>query len=62
MAPITRQEYDHLPDHQKRDVIWKWLETLDAGVQRAMENHQLLYERVRKVEASLAEIAARPPP
>ena len=61
MLPITKNEYDNLPDYQKRNVIWQWLETLDSGVQFANSNNQLLQDRLTKVETMLAEIAARLP-
>ena len=61
MSPITKSEYDNLPDYKKRNLIWQWLETLDSSVQFANSNNQLLQERLTKVETMLAEIAARPP-
>ena len=48
--PMSKAEYDNLPDWKKRDVVWEWLETIDRSISHLNGNVQLLHERIRKLE------------
>ena len=50
MAVMTKNEYDHLPEREKRDAIWEWLENVDRSIGHLNGNMQLLHERLRKLE------------
>ncbi len=54
MAPLTKHEYENLPEWQKREAIWEWLETIEKSIAHLNGNVQLLHERLRKLENSAA--------
>jgi hypothetical protein len=49
---VPKAEWDHLPDWQKQNVIWEWLETIDKSISRLDGNVQLLHERLRRLESA----------
>ena len=60
-AFMTKTEFQSLPDAKKLEVLWEWVERLDAGVAHLGMNLQHLHERLKAVEGKASESGVRTP-
>jgi hypothetical protein len=55
---MTHDAWKKLPDDEKLDYLFRWNEKMEETLNRLLASAQFLHERLKKVEAAVAESAA----